>query len=146
MLQNNRKQQNKITCYNIFIKDSFNIIYNRASLNFLPKHIKDDIIKYKNKNACLVVIELAKIWNNFNNKKVILKYKILISKYKYFTNNMYENIIINKIDIFYLCLNINLSIIYILCFYKFLNYCLGTNIISIKNISPTPTLKIIMKI
>lgn len=136
MCKNNRKQQNKITCYNIFIKDSFNIIYNRPSLNFLPKHIKNDIIKYKNKKACLIVVELAKIWNNLNNKKIVIKYKNLISKYKYFTNNVYENIIISKIDIFYFCLNINLSIMYIICFYNFLIYCLSKNVLS-----PTPTLK-----
>lgn len=44
MCRNNKNQQNKITCYNIFIKDSFNVIYNRHSSNFLPKHIKDDIM------------------------------------------------------------------------------------------------------
>lgn len=57
----------KITSYNVFIKDSFNIIYDRPSLCFLPSYIKNIIINYKNKKACLVVIELAKIW-----KKMII--------------------------------------------------------------------------
>lgn len=80
-----RKVKYKITSYNVFIKDSFNIIYNRHSLGFLPKYIKNIIINYKNKKACLVIIELAKIWKNFDNIDIVLKYKNLISKYKYFT-------------------------------------------------------------
>jgi hypothetical protein len=143
MSENNKKQQNKITSYNIFIKDSFNIIYNRPSLGLLPKYIKTNIINLKNKKLCLIIVELAKIWKNFNNQDIILKYKNLISGYKYFTNNMYENIIINRINIlnkFYLCLNFNLSIIYLFCFYKFLEICLN-NSKTIRSIYPTPTLK-----
>lgn len=143
MHMDNRKQQNKITSYNVFIKDSFNIIYNRPCLNFLPNYIKNIIVNYKNKKAYLIVIELAKIWKNFNNKDIILKYKGLISKYEYFTNHMYENIIINKTNILnkiYLCINFKVSIIYLLFFYKFLIICLS-NTKLITNISPTPTLK-----
>lgn len=137
------RNQNKITSYNLFIKDSFNIIYNRPCLNFLPNYIKNIIINYKNQKACLTVIELAKIWKNFNNKDIILKYKKLTSKYEYFTNHMYENIIINKTNIlnnFYLFINFKISVIYILSFYKFLIFCLN-DINLITNISPTPTLK-----
>lgn len=133
----------KITSYNVFIKDSFNIIYNRPSLGFLPKYIKDIIINYKNKKACLVIIELAKIWMKIDNINIVLKYKNLISKYKYFTNDIYNNIIINQIfilDKIYLFLNCILSIIYILCFYNFLEYCLCKNKEIIINIAPTPTL------
>lgn len=134
----------KITSYNVFIKDSFNIIYNRPSLGLLPNHIKDIIINYKNKKACIVVIELAKIWKKNDNINIVLKYKNLISKYKYFTNDIYINIIINKISILnkiYLFLNCILSIIYIICFYNFLKYCLCNNRKIIINITPTPTFK-----
>lgn len=139
-----RKVKYKITSYNVFIKDCFNIIYNRPSLGFLPTYIKNIIINYKNKKACLVIIELAKIWKNFDNVDIVLKYKNLISKYKYFTNDIYKNIIINKINILsriYLFLNCILSIIYILCFYNFLKYCLYNEYKIIISITPTPTLK-----
>jgi hypothetical protein len=139
----NNKRQNKITSYNVFIKDSFNIIYNRPCLNYLPSCIKNNIINYKNKKAYLIIIELAKIWKNFNNKNIVLKYKGLISKYEYFTNHMYENIIIRKTNIlnnFYLYMNLKVSIIYLLFFYKFLINCLSnTNLIT--NVFPTPTSK-----
>lgn len=132
------KTNYKITCYNIFIKDSFNIIYNRPSLDFIPKSIKNIIVKYRNKNACYVVVKLAKIWSNNDNKNIVLKYKSLAIKYKYFTNNIYKDIIINKIKILnkvYLFSNSILSIMYILCFYKFITFCLKDT-----NILPTPTI------
>ena len=135
----NKKQQNKITSYNIFIKDSFNVIYNRPSLGFLPDYIKNVIINYRNQKAYLIVIELAKIWNIFNNQNIVFKYKNLTSKYNYFTNSLYENMIIDKKNILNkinLCLNFKLSIIYILCFYKFLANCLGNTKIN-TNILPT---------
>lgn len=131
----------KITSYNVFIKDSFNIIYDRPSLGFLFSYIKNIIINYKNKKACLVVTELAKIWKKNDNINIVLRYKNLISNYNYFTNDIYKNIVINKIYIlnnFYLFLNCILSIMYIICFYNFIEYCLCNKKIII-NITPTQT-------
>lgn len=90
MIKGNRK----ITSYNVFIKDSFNIIYNRKSLNILPDHIKKDIIKYKNKKANIVIIELAKIWMDDDNCIIKHKYKKFDNNNIFLTNNIYNSIIL----------------------------------------------------
>jgi hypothetical protein len=84
----------KITTYNVFIKDSFNIIYNRKSLNILPEYIKKDIYKYKNIKANIVIVVLAKIWMDENNYYIKHKYKMLDNINILFTNNLYNSIIL----------------------------------------------------
>lgn len=135
----------RLHSYNIFIKDSFNTIYNRPNLGFLPEKIKNIVIKYKKKKADIVIVGLAKIWKDLNNQIIISKYKSLTSKYIYFTNDIYKNIV-KKNDIFKkffeLYINIICSIIYILCFYNFLIICLIMNEKRKLYIIPTSTLKI----
>lgn len=88
------KENKKITAYNVFIKDSFNIIYDRKSLNILPEYIKKDIYKYKNKKANIVIVVLAKIWMDSNNSSIKYKYKMFDNKNIVFTNNIYNSIIL----------------------------------------------------
>lgn len=103
---NNRIKNNnkKLTAYNIFIKDSFNIIYNRPCLNILPINIKNNISKYKNKKACIVVVELAKLWIDPKNYTIIYKYKLFNNQISFFTNNtynyitLYNNIVVMDIN------------------------------------------------
>lgn len=90
MIKGNRK----ITSYNVFIKDSFNIMYNRESLNILPDYIKKDIIKYKNKKANIVIIKLAKIWMDDDNRIIKHKYKKFDNNNIFLTNNIYNSIIL----------------------------------------------------
>lgn len=88
------KENKKITSYNIFIKDSFNIIYNRESLNILPDYLKKDIYRYKNKKANIVIVELAKIWMDKGNYIIKYKYKMLDNKNIFLTNQIYNSIIL----------------------------------------------------
>ena len=88
------KENKKITSYNIFIKDSFNIIYNRESLNILPDYLKKDIYRYKNKKANIVIVELAKIWMDKGNYIIKHKYKMLDNKNIFLTNKIYNSIIL----------------------------------------------------
>jgi hypothetical protein len=105
----------KLTAYNIFIKDSFNAIYSRKCLNILPIYIKSNISIYKNKKACIVIIELAKLWIDPKNSEIVYKYKLYNNQISFFTNNTYNSIalyisnkkkdrkyknLINKIKIF----------------------------------------------
>jgi hypothetical protein len=89
-----KKQRKKLTAYNIFIKDSFNTIYNRKCLNILPIYIENNISKYRNKKACIVIIELAKLWINPQNNEIVYKYKLYSNQISFFTNNTYNSIVL----------------------------------------------------
>ena len=122
-----------ITAYNTFIKDAFNIIYNRPCLNILPKDVKNVICKYKNIRANIVIIELAKIWKRNTSKTIVFRYKTLIQKIGLFTNQIYNNIAIyntiyeknNKNVYLFLSFNLIFPFVYILSFLMFLIICLS---------------------
>lgn len=84
----------KLTSYNIFIKDSFNTIYNRKCLKILPIYIENTISKYKNKKACIVIIELAKLWVDPKYSEIIYKYKLYNNQILFFTNDTYNSIVL----------------------------------------------------
>lgn len=94
MSNQNIKLRKKLTAYNIFIKDSFNTIYNRKCLKILPIYIENNISKYKNKRACIVIIELAKLWIDPKNNEIIYKYKLYSNQISFFTNNTYDSIVL----------------------------------------------------
>lgn len=94
MSNQNKKLRKKLTAYNIFIKDSFNTIYNRKCLKILPVYIGNNISKYKNKKACIVIIELAKLWIDPKNNEIVYKYKLYSNQISFFTNNTYDSIVL----------------------------------------------------
>lgn len=94
MSNQNKKLRKKLTAYNIFIKDSFNTIYNRKCLKILPIYIENNISKYKNKRACIVIIELAKLWIDPKNNEIVYKYKLYSNQISFFTNNTYDSIVL----------------------------------------------------
>ena len=94
MSNQNKKLRKKLTAYNIFIKDSFNTIYNRKCLKILPTYIENNISKYKNKKACIVIIKLAKLWTDPKNNEIVYKYKLYSNQISFFTNNTYDSIVL----------------------------------------------------
>ena len=104
-----------ITAYNTFIKDAFNVIYNRPCLNILPNNVKNVI------------------WKRSASKTIIFKYKYLVQKVGVFTNQIYNNIVIyrtvnnkNNYNILTdVLFNLTFPIMYILLFFIYLIMCLS---------------------
>jgi hypothetical protein len=84
----------KLTIYTVFIKDSFNIINNKLTLNYLPNDIETKIKLYKDKKPSEQMKSLSEIWKTIGND-VKMKYKTL-TKDKNFTNSKYNEKVVSQ--------------------------------------------------
>lgn len=63
-----KKKDNKLNHYNIFMMDVYNIENNKTHLNILSNDIKNQIILQKEDNDN-ILIRCSKIWNSDVNEK-----------------------------------------------------------------------------
>lgn len=84
----------KLTIYTVFIKDSFNIINNKLTLNYLPNDMETKIKLYMDKKPSEQMKGLSEIWKTIGND-VKMKYKTL-TKDKNFTNFKYNEKVVSQ--------------------------------------------------
>lgn len=89
-----KKKDNKLNHYNIFMMDVYNIENNKTHLNILSNDIKNQIILQKEDNDN-ILIRCSKIWNSDVNEKIKNEYKKL-TKDRIFTKCDYEKLLLNN--------------------------------------------------